>query len=55
MRETTVLGCDFGASLRAGDQAKKNILIEAVRLGPRDYVVTPSGRNARLVRRPGRR
>ena len=44
-----VLGCDFGAPKRAGDQARKNIAVEAVRLGERHYVIEPTGRNARLV------
>jgi hypothetical protein len=44
-----VLGCDFGVPKKAGDQAKKIILVEAVRLAPRYYAIEPSGRNARLV------
>jgi hypothetical protein len=45
-----VVGCDFGVPKKAGDQAKKIILVEAVRLGQRHYAVEPTGRNARLVR-----
>jgi hypothetical protein len=44
-----VAGSDFGVPRKAGDQAKKIILVEAVRLGQRHYAVEPSGRNARLV------
>ena len=48
-----VLGCDFGASLRAGDQAKKTVAVEAFRRGPGDYAVEPTGRNTRLVSNAG--
>lgn len=48
-----VLGCDFGASLRAGDQAKKTVAIEALRRGVREYSVEDTGRNARLVSNAG--
>jgi len=44
-----LLGCDFGAALRAGDQAKKTVVVEAVRLGPGEYAAGVGGRNARLV------
>jgi hypothetical protein len=44
-----VLGCDFGAPLRAGDQAKKNIVIEAVRSPKGEYAITPHGLNRVLV------
>lgn len=44
-----VIGCDFGAPKRAGDQAKKNILIEAVVMGPKHFAVRPFGRNGRLL------
>lgn len=49
----TIIGCDFGASARAGEQAKKIILIEATRRNDGTYVVGPSGRNTRLVRKLG--
>ena len=45
-----LIGCDFGVPIRAGDQAKKIILIEAVQIGAKRYAVRPCGRNARLVR-----
>ncbi len=45
-----LIGCDFGVPLRAGDQAKKIILIEAVQISAKRYAVRPYGRNARLVR-----
>jgi hypothetical protein len=45
-----VAGCDFGVPQTAGEQAKKIILIEAIRLGDRQYAIEPTGRNARLVR-----
>lgn len=44
-----LIGCDFGVPKKAGDQAKKIILVEAVRLGQRHYAIEPTGRNARLV------
>jgi hypothetical protein len=44
-----VIGCDFGVPKKAGDQAKKIILVEAVRLRERHYAIEPTGRNARLV------
>lgn len=44
-----VIGCDFGVPKKAGDQARKIILIEAVRLGHRHYAIEPIGRNRRLV------
>jgi hypothetical protein len=44
-----VIGCDFGVPKKAGDQAKKIILVEAVRLGERHYVIETNGRNARLA------
>lgn len=44
-----IIGVDFGVPRRAGDQAKKIILIEAVRLSDRRYSILPTGRNARLV------
>jgi hypothetical protein len=44
-----VIGCDFGVPKKAGDQAKKIILIEAVHAGPRHYAIEPTGRNSRLV------
>jgi hypothetical protein len=44
-----VLGCDFGVPRKAGNQAKKIILLEAVQLGQRHYAIEPTGRNARLV------
>jgi hypothetical protein len=45
-----VFGCDFGVPRKAGDQAKKIILVEAVRLDQRRYAIEPTGRNSRLVR-----
>jgi len=45
-----VAGCDFGVPRKAGDQAKKIILIEAVRVGDRRYIIEPTGRNGRLIR-----
>jgi len=44
-----LVGCDFGAGLRAGDQAKKTVAVEATRHAPGVYRVEPSGRNTRLV------
>lgn len=44
-----ILGCDFGVPKRAGDQAKKNILIEATKVAERHYAIRPSGRNRRLL------
>ncbi len=49
MTAELVLGCDFGASLRAGDQAKKTVAVEAVRFAQGEYLVEATGRNARLV------
>ncbi len=45
-----LVGSDFGVPSRAGDQAKKIILIEAVRTGSKSYEIRPTGRNERLVR-----
>jgi len=45
-----VVGCDFGVPKKAGDQAKKIILIEAIRLRERHYSIEPTGRNERLIR-----
>ena len=45
-----VIGVDFGVPRRAGDQAKKIILIEAVKRSGRRYSIEPTGRNERLVR-----
>ena len=45
-----LIGCDFGGSARAGEQAKKIILIEASRLEDGCYRINPTGRNERLVR-----
>lgn len=45
-----VAGCDFGVPRRAGDQAKKIILIEAIRAGDQRYIIERTGRNERLVR-----
>ncbi|MFK7820054.1 MAG: hypothetical protein AB8G99_15140, partial [Planctomycetaceae bacterium] len=45
-----VIGCDFGGSARAGEQAKKIILIEATWSGDGVYRVSGEGRNGRLVR-----
>lgn len=49
------IGCDFSGNLTAGEQAKKTILIEAVRIGPKSWRIEPTGRNERLIRRPDRR
>lgn len=43
----SIVGCDFGVPKRAGDQAKKIILIEAIKVGNKHYAVRPFGRNAR--------
>lgn len=45
-----LIGCDFGAPKRAGDQAKKIIAIEAIEIGPRHYAIRKSGHNERLAR-----
>lgn len=45
-----VVGCDFGASSKAGLQAKKTVLIEAERLSKGLYQCHEFGRNARLLR-----
>jgi hypothetical protein len=45
-----VIGSDFGAPASAGQQAKKIILIEAIRVSERCYIIQPIGRNERLVR-----
>ena len=45
-----LIGCDFGVPKKAGDQAKKIILIEAVQIGARHYAIKPDDRNERLVR-----
>jgi hypothetical protein len=45
-----VAGCDFGVPKKAGDQAKKIIFIEAIRLGKQHYAIEPTGRNERLIR-----
>ena len=45
-----VIGCDFGGSKRAGEQARKIILIEATLLATGKFVVSTDGRNERLVR-----
>ncbi|MEP3481918.1 MAG: hypothetical protein ABJZ55_21930 [Fuerstiella sp.] len=50
MQETMkVIGCDFGASSKAGLQAKKTILIEAERVADKTYRCHDTGRNKRLV------
>ena len=46
--EEYVLGSDFGAPATAGQQAKKVILIEAVRIAERSYAIRAAGRNSRL-------
>jgi hypothetical protein len=49
-----VIGCDFGAPRKAGDQAKKIIAIEAIEVAPKHYAVRTGGRNQRLARwKPG--
>jgi len=45
-----LVGSDFGAPATAGAQAKKIILVEAVRNDDRSYSILPVGRNERLVR-----
>ena len=47
-REEVIIGCDFGVPASAGQQSKKIILIEAVRVAERSYSIMPSGRNERL-------
>ena len=49
MTRELLIGCDFGASAKAGDQAKKTVAVEAVRRGPGSYSVGVGGRNARLI------
>jgi hypothetical protein len=49
-RRAVVIGSDFGVPASAGEQARKIILLEAVRLGERSYAIEPTGRNERLVR-----
>lgn len=44
-----VIGCDFGASSKAGLQAKKTVLIEAQRVSDKTYRCHESGRNQRLL------
>lgn len=44
-----VVGCDFGASARAGLQAQKTVLVEAHRVAERSYQCHESGRNQRLL------
>jgi hypothetical protein len=48
--EEVVTGSDFGVPASAGQQAKKIVLIEAVRVRDRVYSIRPTGRNERLVR-----
>ena len=48
-----IIGVDFGVPRRAGDQAKKIILMEAVKLSGKRYSIEPAGRNERLVRPSG--
>lgn len=49
-----LIGCDFGAPKKAGDQAKKIIAIEAIEIARRHYAVRKSGHNQRLARwKPG--
>jgi hypothetical protein len=45
----TIVGVDFGVPRRAGEQAKKIILIEAKKRSDESYEILPKGRNARLV------
>lgn len=44
-----IAGCDFGAPKKAGDQAKKIILIEAIQKAESHYAIEPTGRNERLI------
>jgi hypothetical protein len=48
MREV-VLGIDVGVPIRAGEQARKTIVVEAKRLRDRVYSIHSSGRNRRLI------
>jgi hypothetical protein len=48
-----LVGCDFGVPRTAGEQARKIILIEAVKLADRHYAIEPNGRNARLIQTHG--
>ena len=48
-----LIGVDFGVPRRAGDQAKKIILIEAIKCSNARYKILPHGRNTRLVRSLG--
>ena len=48
-----IIGVDFGVPRRAGDQAKKIILIEAKKRSGRRYSIEPTERNERLVRPSG--
>lgn len=45
-----LIGSDFGAPMKAGEQAKKTIAIEAFRTAVRRYEILATGRNERLVR-----
>lgn len=45
-----LIGVDFGVPRRAGDQAKKIILIEAVKRGDSHYAILSTDRNERLIR-----
>jgi hypothetical protein len=47
-----LIGCDFGAPRRAGDQAKKIIAIEAVEMERGHYAIHAVGTNARLAKWP---
>lgn len=44
-----VIGCDFGASAKVGEQARKTVLLEAVRTADRTYRCPLKGRNAQLL------
>lgn len=50
-----IIGCDFGAPRKAGDQAKKIIAIEAVEIGPKHFAIRNLGRNRRLLELPNGR
>jgi hypothetical protein len=50
-----LIGCDFGAPRRAGEQARKIIAIEAIEIDTGHYAIKTSGFNARLAHWPNDR
>jgi hypothetical protein len=50
-----LIGCDFGAPRRAGDQTKKIIAIEAIEIDTGQYAIDTCGANARLAHWPNER